>query len=225
MKTEEMTMQIKVVGTENGEETYEVWRKWREDGRKALVVELYPTIGVGYPMVLDVSTMHLLNHANELGFGEMRIVNLYPRVFSKRPTALELEESVENLEYIKDILTCAEIGEYDIVIAWGSGLSTHACTNHIKKKIFQMIQRCGLEVQVKHIVVDGLDTQKQLGTHPLFLGLRYKDDIWKLERYPLENVLKESEEKKKTSEKENAEKGKKGTRKKEQEETEVADEK
>ncbi|WP_455717066.1 DUF1643 domain-containing protein [Anaerosporobacter sp.] len=142
-------------------------------------------------MALDVSTMHLLNHAEELGWGEIRIVNLYPQVFVRKPTVAQLEENHENLEYIRDILTSKEMGEYDIVIAWGTSLSTHATTKHIKKKILKMIQEQGLELQTKHIVVDRMDTKKQVGTHPLFLGLRYSDVVWKLETHPVKSDLKQ----------------------------------
>ena len=191
MVKENISMQISVVGSEDGKQTYEVRRTWNPDGKKALVLELYPTISVKNPMVLDISTLHLLNHANELGWGEVRVVNLYPYVFHRKPGVHELHESVENIEYIRDILTGKNIDEYDIVIAYGSSLASHTCTQHIKRNILLMLKEYKLEAQVKHIVTDTIDTEKQCGTHPLFLGLRHSSDVWELETFPLSLALEE----------------------------------
>lgn len=201
MVNESVSMQVTVVGTEDGKETYEIRRVWNASGKKALVLELYPTISVKNSMVLDISTMHLLNHARELGWGEVRVVNLYPYVFDKKPGVDELHESVENLEYIRDILTGKGIEEYDIVIAYGSSLSSHACTQHIKRNILLMLKEYKLTAQVKHIITNTVDTEKQCGTHPLYLGLRHSDEVWKLTAFPLAQVLDECSPHKETAEK------------------------
>lgn len=201
MVTENISMQVTVVGSEDGKETYEVRRTWNSEGKKALVLELYPTIGIRNPMMLDISTMHLLNHAHELGWGEVRIVNLYPYIFNKKPGVSDLHESVENVEYIRDILTCKDIEEYDIVIAYGNSHSSHACTQHIKRNVLLMLKEYKLEEQVKHIVTDTIDAEKQCGTHPLYLGLRHSSEVWTLERFHLTLALDEGEPPKETAEK------------------------
>lgn len=201
MIKENISMQILVVGSEDGKETYEVRRAWNPKGRKALVLELYPTISVKNPMVLDISTLHLLNHANEIGWGEVRVVNLYPYVFDKKPGVNELHESVQNMEYIRDILTGKDIDEYDIVIAYGSSLSSHACTQHIKRNILLMLKEYKLETQVKHIVTATIDTEKQCGTHPLYLGLRHSAEMWELDSFPLAHALEECSPHKESTEK------------------------
>lgn len=201
MKKENICMQITVVGSEDGKETYEVRRTWNTEGKKALVLELYPTISVKHPMVMDISTMHLLNHANEFGWGEVRVVNLYPYVFHRKPGVHELHESVENIEYIRDILTGKGIDEYDIVIAYGSSLVSHACTQHIKRNILLMLKEYKLEAQVKHIVTATTDTEKQCGIHPLYLGLRHSSDVWELETFPLSLALEECSPHKEATEK------------------------
>lgn len=191
MVQENISMKVTVVGSEDGKETYEVRRVFDNEGKKCLVLELYPTISVKNPMVLDISTLHLLNHAKELGLGEIRIVNLYPYVFKGKPGVNQLHESVQNTEYIRDILTSKDIEEYDIVIAYGSSLASHACTQHIKRNILLMLKEYKLESQVKHIVTATTDTEKQMGTHPLYLGLRHSADVWELENFPLSLALEE----------------------------------
>ena len=44
MTTENIQMSVAVTGSEDGRETYEVRRVWDSKAKKALVLELYPTI-------------------------------------------------------------------------------------------------------------------------------------------------------------------------------------
>ena len=201
MVIENISMQISVVGSEDGKETYEIRRTWNDEAKKALVLERYPTISTKNPMILDISTMHLLNHSEQMGWGDVRIINLYPYGFSGKPGVNDLHESVENVEYIRDILTSKDIDEYDIVIAYGSSLSSHACTQHIKRNILLMLKEYKLDAQVKHIVTDDIDTEKQCGTHPLYLGLRHSSEKWQLEAFPLAAALEECSPHKEIAEK------------------------
>lgn len=190
MVTETFCMNVSAVGSEDGINTYEIRRRWAEKGKKALVIELYPTLTADKCANMDVSTMHLMNHVQELGWSEVRIVNLYSRVFSEKPTVSQLSADDNNLSYIEEILEEQDIGEYDIVIAWGNTLISHRQTIQAKTDLLTMIKHKGLAKQVKCIVTDGL---KADGVHPLYLGLRYSKDIWRLQPFPLEKILAELE--------------------------------
>ena len=190
MVTETFRMDISAVGSDDGINTYEIRRKWAEKGKKALVIELYPTLTADKCGNMDVSTMHLMNHVQELGWGEVRIVNLYSKVFSEKPTVSQLSEDDNNLSYIEEILEEQDIGGYDIVIAWGNTLISHRQTIQAKTDLLTMIKEKGLAKQVKCIVTNNL---KADGVHPLYLGLRYSKDIWSLQPFPLEKVLNELE--------------------------------
>lgn len=207
MITEEMNMNILAVGTDDGKNTYEIRRKWGKGGKKALVIELYPTISVENCGVMDASTMHLANHVNDFGWKEMRIVNLYATVITKKPSVSELQEN--SLAYIEEILEEKDIETYDIVIAWGNSLSTHKGTINIKTDLLSMLEEKGLTKNVKSITVDGIST-KNFGIHPLYLGLHYPREKWSLIEYPLKESLEallqsmkrdKVEEAKKTTEK------------------------
>ena len=143
MITGEVNMNIWAVGTDDGKSTYEIRRKWGEEGKKALVIELYPTISVENCGVLDVSTMHLINHVNDFGWKEMRIVNLYANVITKKPSVSELQEN--SLAYIEEILEEEDIKTYDIVIAWGNSLLTHKGTTNVKIDLLSMLEEKGLD--------------------------------------------------------------------------------
>lgn len=190
MVTETFCMNISAVGSDDGRSTYEIHRKWAEKGKKALVIELYPTLTADKCGSMDVSTMHLMNHVQELGWSEVRIVNLYSRVFSEKPTVSRLSADDNNLSYIEEILEEQDIGGYDIVIAWGNTLISHRQTIQAKTDLLNMIKEKGLAEQVKCIVTDNL---KADGVHPLYLGLRHSKDVWSLQPFPLEKGLDELE--------------------------------
>ena len=190
MVTETFCMNISAVGSDDGRSTYEIHRKWAEKGKKALVIELYPTLTADKCGSMDVSTMHLMNHVQELGWSEVRIVNLYSRVFSEKPTVSRLSADDNNLSYIEEILEEQDIGGYDIVIAWGNTLISHRQTIQAKTDLLNMIKEKGLAEQVKCIVTDNL---KADGVHLLYLGLRHSKDVWRLQPFPLEKVLDELE--------------------------------
>lgn len=213
MVKEMFEMHTEAVGSEDGRHTYEIRRTWNKGKKKGLVVALYPTIPVEHCSLMDVSTMHLLNHAGEFGWGSVRIVNLYSTVFSSKPLASQLQEDAENIAYIESILEDKDIGEYDIVIAWGSSLSSHKKTMEAKLDILDMISRKKLEKQLKCITTEYMDGTAQAGTHPLYLGLHYAKDVWGLDTYPLQSSLKELEEltKKKPEKKDLKQAGKKNT--------------
>ncbi|MCI8891253.1 MAG: DUF1643 domain-containing protein [Eubacterium sp.] len=194
MVTEKFVMQTELTASDDGRHTYEVRRMWSEQGRKGLVLELYPTLSAGRCGELDLSTMHLLNHTKDFGWGGVRIINLYSLVCDSKPKVSRLSYEQDNIAYIEEVFENKDIADYDIVIATGSSLGKHNLTNEIKLDILHMILDKKLEKQVKCIVTGLMDMEKQKGIHPLYLGLHYGRDIWKLESYPVQAEIKRLED-------------------------------
>lgn len=201
MITEKVVMQTELIASEDGKYTYEVRRLWDEKGKKGLVLELYPTLSVGRVGEMDLSTMHLLNHAKDFGWGSVRIINLYSLVCNGKPKTSELFYDEKNIAYIEEILESKDISDYDIVIATGNSLATHIKTVETKIDILSMLRDKGVEMQVKFISVDLAYQELGIGVHPLFLGLHYGKDVWKLKKFPLDEELKALEESIKPKEK------------------------
>ena len=190
MVKEEFTMRTELVSDEDGRHTYEVSRIWDESKRKGLVLELYPTLSLGRTGELDLSSIHLLNHSMELGWGGVRVINLYSAVCDNgKPSVSQLSYDDENMAYIEDVLESSDIEDYDIVIATGNTLSNHAVTTEIRSDIFAMLLEKGLERQVFRITVEGLDTDKMPCVHPLYVGLHYGKERWRLEPFDLRQEL------------------------------------
>lgn len=190
MVQENINLEVVAIGSDDGINTYEIRRKSGNEGKKSLVIELYPTISTDRAGCMDLSTMHLMNHAGELGWSDIRIVNLYSTVFSGKPRISELSDAETSMAYIEEILEEYDIDEYDIVIAWGSALASHKPTINLKIDILSMIKEKELEKAVKCISTDNMYVQEVYGVHPLFLGLHFGKDEWQLIDYPIEDELK-----------------------------------
>lgn len=186
-----ISMNVAAIGTDDGKNTFEIHRKWSEKGKKAIVIGMYPTISAENCSMLDVSTMHLLNHTNDFGWKELRMLNLYTTVVTGKPRVSELKDN--SLAYIEEVLEEKDIRTYDIVIAWGNSLSTHQETIKAKIDVLSILNEKGLTANVKCITVDYLNTKTSYGIHPLYLGLHYPKEKWKLIEYPLKDMMEELE--------------------------------
>lgn len=189
MIKKQSSMETTVVASDDGKHTFEILRKWDESRRTGIVIELYPTISAEKACEMDLSTMHLMNHVRDFDWGAVRIVNLYSTVFTGKPTTSMLRQDMENVAYIEGILEGADSA--DIVIAWGSSLSTHMNTVETKSDLLRMMQDKGLKSRVKCIVADAEGEEAAQGTHPLFLGLHHGKDKWMLEAFDIDRALAE----------------------------------
>lgn len=188
METTTFTMTTRVTGTDTN--TYEIQRAWDENGKRALILELYPTITKDTPSVMDLSSLHLHNHASELELGSVSICNLYSTVFTHKPLSGQLSLDEENISYIEGLL---EQDFDEIIIAWGSSLQTNKSTNEAKLRILRMLMEKNLKDKVKHIVGEYMDAKSQVGTHVLYLGLHNSKEVWTCEDYPIESVIMDLE--------------------------------
>lgn len=191
MIQEKFTLTTIVTGNDTGKNTFEISRTWNEEKQKALLIALYPTIDVYHTNSLDLSSMYLLNHATEMNLGSIRILNLYSKVQTGKPSASKLTEDIENLAYISEIFEEPDISDYYIILAWGSSLSNHTPTISTKLHILQLIQEKGLINNVMQLSTTDLDAPNSAGVHPLYLGLHYNRSTWSLSPYPFEDELQE----------------------------------
>lgn len=122
------------------------------------------------------------------------MLNLYATVVNGKPSVSQLQGN--SLAYIEEILETKDIKTYDIVVAWGNSMATHKNTIKAKIDLLSMLMEKGLSA--KCITVDCLSTKKSYGIHPLYLGLHYPKDKWKLIDFPVKEMLEELEKSLKT---------------------------
>ncbi len=173
-------IETKVSGEADGSKTYEIRKRYDFEGSTAVVIALYPTVSLLNPVVMDNSTLFLLNHAKELGYNTIRILNIFPNVFKSKPLVKQLRHSDENMSYIEAVLDEEKETGADIIIAWGASLKSNETANITKSEIIDMVVQKGLEQKLKHFTSGSLDGETVITPHMLWLGLHCKE-TWYVE--------------------------------------------
>lgn len=169
-----------IVGEVDGSRTYEVRKRYNYEGRTAVVIALYPTVSLLNSYVMDNSTLFLLNHAKELGYSTIRILNIFPNVFKSKPLVKQLRQCDENMTYIESVLDGEKGKGTDVIIAWGTSLKSNETVNVIKGEIIDMVVQKGMEKNLRQFTADSLDVDSTLTPHMLWLGLHCKE-TWYVE--------------------------------------------
>ena len=186
----EYTINTQVIGTEDGRDTYEVRKTISGiEGKRAVVIALYPTISLLSPYSMDSSTLYLLNKAKELGYNDFRIINIYSKVCKGKPSSKQLFIDDDNLSYIEQVFTEEKDNNSDIIIAWGSSLKLNETTKNVKVQIIRLLKKNIKEGRIKQFTAGDLDTESLLTPHVLWMGLHCKDR-WFTDKLLLEDLLK-----------------------------------
>ncbi|WP_035768688.1 DUF1643 domain-containing protein [Butyrivibrio sp. NC2002] len=186
VKSTEIIFKTTVIGTANN--TYEVIRESHvNDGSEAIIIQLYPTISVDNPYVLDTTTMHLINKMPELNISKAHVLNLFSKVITQKPLSSDLPTiDEENLNYISRALKSIN-NNVKVIIAWGNSHITNLIVNRSKLKVLELIMANNLDA---YQIISSDSPMLPDGCHILFLGLRYSDNCWQLEKFPLDSEFK-----------------------------------
>lgn len=187
----EYSISTEVVGTADGRYTYEVRKRFTgtDVNKTAVVILLYPTVSLLSPYVCDSSTTYLLNRAvKELGYNDLRIVNIYDKVCKGKPSAKQLVESDENMEYLKQVFTEEKDKDTDVILAWGSTLKQNETTKKVKVAVLKVLKDIIPENRIRQFAASDLDTESLLTPHVLWMGL-HCTEAWYTEPISVEYVL------------------------------------
>lgn len=206
LKETKSTVVTTIISSEDGKNTYEIRKEIiGENGRTAVVIMLYP--GTSYRDILkcDSTSQAIINHCKELGIYDLRVTNLFSKVCSSRMSTRNIEIDTENIAYIEGIMKEENAKSYDWIIAWGSSMSSSVVANQSKYQILLKLQKHLPSVKPKQFTVDNIDIQNEKGVHPLYLGIYYKNQVWKLQDYVLPKEILDSNKKKQESKSEQKE--------------------
>lgn len=187
----EYSISTEVIGTTDGRYTYEVRKKFTgtDVNKTAVVILLYPTVSLLSPYVCDSSTKYLLNRAvKELGYNDLRIVNIYDKVCKGKPSAKQLVESDENIDYLKQVFTEEKDKDTDVILAWGSTLKQNETTKKVKVAVLKILKDVIPENRIRQFAASDLDTESLLTPHVLWMGLHCTES-WYTEPISVEYLL------------------------------------
>ena len=176
------TLRTEAYFSEDGKHRYLLRKEWEKGKKKAMVIMINPSAADN--IVMDHTTMFVVNNLARLGFGSVDIVNM----FSKGALRLSMKEGMgeligdENDEYIKKSAARADC----IVIAWGSIGNSSTKIKNRQKEIFAILK--GQEEKI-HEIADQIGRR---GFHPLSPSVRKG---WKLEKLAIDVDTEQEEQK------------------------------
>lgn len=200
LKETKSTVITTIISNKEGDRTYEIAKDIKGiDGKTAVVIMLYP--GTSYKDMLkcDSTSQAIINHCEELGISNIRMVNLFSKVCSSRMSTRNIEIDTENIAYIEGIMKEENANSYYWIIGWGASMSASIVANKSKYMILLKLQKHLPSVKPKQFMVDNIDLQSEKGVHPLYLGINYKNQVWTLQDYVIPKDILDNSKKKKES--------------------------
>lgn len=173
MNTITTTLTTKAVFSDDGSHRYSLVKTWDDTKPTLAIIMLAPSEASG--IVLDNTTMLVLNNASRLGYGSVTVVNLFARVddFSLRQAE---DEDPENMEAI---LTAAQNAEV-VVYAAGVGKAQSKVFQERQKQVMTAL----MPYEAKLFCLTNEDGMARL-QHPLSPAVR----TWYLAPLMIEEVL------------------------------------
>lgn len=176
-------METNIISSEDGKFTYEIQRVLKNNkGGNGIIIQLYPTLCNEDVLKLDNTSMHLLNHLEELNLGSIRLLNLFSKVTKgSRMSSRNLLVDEDNLSYIRQVMSEEEFKKSKLIIAWGSSMSTSSACNTSKSRILKMFYEYNPKGKLYQLSTDNIQLKNEKAPHLLYMGIRYGNAKWKLE--------------------------------------------
>lgn len=162
---------------------YLLRKEWEKSSKKAMIIMIQPSMAD--TMLLDATTVFVINNMHKLEFGSIEIVNL----FSKVDTKLRLKDGLPELiggETDSFIKKCGEKVDA-IIIAWGTIGNSNKKIKERQQEVLELL----VEHQDKMYII--CDPKGKKGLHPLCPSVR---SSWILEPHQLESQSKPEQQQK-----------------------------
>ncbi|SHH84017.1 hypothetical protein SAMN02745135_02356 [Caloranaerobacter azorensis DSM 13643] len=175
--TQKTTIKTEAYFSKDGKHRYLLKKEWDKRKKKAMVIMINPSSADS--MVIDHTTMYVINNLSKLDFGSVDIVNMFSKIDIRLSSRQSIEELVdkENDNYIEKSAAKADY----IIIAWGSIGENNKKIKERQKEIFNLLKK------YKDKLYTICDLKGRGGYHPLAPQVRHS---WKLEKMNLEDDLK-----------------------------------
>lgn len=195
--TESGTMTTTIVANEDKNKVFEICRDCSDgecaEWEEVVLLTLYPT--TNEVQRFDLSTMHMVNHLEELGLKKVHFLYLFGKVCSARLSTRGIVVDEENLSYVEQALQ--KYKNARVIIGWGNSMSKSATAISAKKRILAMMDS---REDNRLWQLGGKSLGITDNMHPLFMGIRYGNVKWELKPFEIPEELKATEEAKEPAE-------------------------
>lgn len=194
--THKSVVETEIVCTEDNKHTYEVVKRLKNIvGEKAYIVLLYPTRNADNIYSDDSTLNHLASHMRELGLNEIRIINLFSKVVNGKLSSKGLQIDENNLQYIDSLMQNKNFADFKFIVAWGTSMATSFACQKSKAEVLCLFKKYNPKGKIYQLSTNDDNISVDFA-HPLFLGIRAKNSIWKLEEVKIKkNMLNLPEQK------------------------------
>ncbi len=165
-----------LIGNDDMTHVYEIFKELDCDGDEVMILTLYPTLDNPYNM--DSSTMHMLNHAAEMGISKIHFIYLFSKTLKGRFSTRTLKVDEDNLNYLKNLIESHP--NVKLIISFGSSMEKCRAVIESKVKLFSIIHAARPEEPLWQLDADDMEEE---APHILFAGIRHADDEWSLRHY------------------------------------------
>lgn len=170
---EKSVIKTEVVFSADKTQRYLLRKEWDgKNKKKAMVIMISPSISD--EIVIDHTTMFVINNLSKLEYGSVDIVNIFTDVRGSRAVRdISLDDERQNERYIKEAAEKADT----IIIAWGSiGENNQS----VKKRQDVLLQHINSFADKLYQIAD---SKGRFGFHPLSPQVRSE---WTLVKYNLQ---------------------------------------
>ncbi|MCT4510003.1 MAG: DUF1643 domain-containing protein [Tepidibacter sp.] len=153
---------------------YILRKEWDKNKKKAMIVMINPSYAD--ELLMDYTTMYVINNLLKLGFGVVEIANIFSRIDIK----INVKDSIEEFndkENDRHILKAAAKADY-IIIAWGKAGEKNKKIQERQKKVLELLKEYNDRL---YIIQDKLGRG---GYHPLAPHIRFN---WKLKKIDIKD--------------------------------------
>jgi len=164
MITDKSVIKTEAVFSDDRQHRYLLKKEWDKNKKKAMVLMVNPSYADG--MLVDPTTMYVLNNLYRMDFGAAEIVNLFSALDGRKSMKDEIEP--DNLEQILASAVRVDV----IIIAWGKAGDSSKAVQQRQKYFLEKLSEFADKMQL-------------INFHPLAPRMRLR---WKLESF--ENDLK-----------------------------------
>lgn len=181
MVKKEITLNTIILSSEDMKHTYSVTKTLSDvEGKDGIIIQINPTITANEINELDTTTMHLINHMQELGLRSVQMINLFSKICKGKLSSKDLELDIENLKHIETIMKEKDFKDKIFIVAWGSSMSSSKACNEMKRQVVSMFQKHCKSGTIWQLRSSKLDVSKYPAVHVLYLGIRHKTEKWSL---------------------------------------------